>query len=377
MRWRLVALFAAAAGVAQAFGRFTYSLLFTDLRDDFGLSNTAAGAMGSANLGAYLLGSLVVSLTVGRLGLHRTLRSGIVGSSGSLVLLAWSPSLPVTVVAMTTAGFFGAFVWITTPGLATAALGPDRRGVAIGVTGAGIGLGIVVASLLASTASSDQWRQIYVAEAGAGVMVTVLVLWVLRHSGGSTAGSAAGLASVKEVPGWIGLLAAYGLFALAMSLVMTFTVAVLEQDAGWSKPQAALAFTAIGVGTIAGGPVLGPMSDRFGRSTVLVIAFAVIATTGLVVPLGVRPWSIAVSFAFGMAFTGVPTTVAARISDIVSAERFGAAFGAATLAFGAGLLIGPQLGGFLADRSGSFKPAFLVVIGCALLGALIGLRQPQ
>jgi len=375
-KWRLVLLMAAAAGVSQAFGRFTYSLLFTDLRDDFAISNTVAGALGSANLGAYLLGSLVVSMIVGRLGLERTLRAGIVGSAGSLLVVAWSPSLLVTFGAMMAAGFSGAFVWITAPGLAAAALGAQRRGLAVGVTGAGIGLGIASASVLASTLAGAQWRQVYWFEAVVGVVVAVAVLIELRNPPRLGKSQRVGLASVKQVPGWFGLLMAYGLFALALSLVMTFTVAVLEHDAGWPEAEAALAFTAIGVGTIAGGPVFGPMSDRFGRSTVLVIAFTVVAATGVLLPLGFRGWSVAVAFAFGMAFTGVPTTIAARVSDVVDAEHFGAVFGAATLAFGAGLFIGPQLGGYLADLTDSFKPAFAVVVGSAVIGAAVGIGQP-
>ncbi|MEC8828746.1 MAG: YbfB/YjiJ family MFS transporter, partial [Actinomycetota bacterium] len=60
---------AVATAVSQSFGRFTYSVLYTEIRDDLGLSNTAAGGIGSLNLIGYLLGSLVVAFAVGRLGL--------------------------------------------------------------------------------------------------------------------------------------------------------------------------------------------------------------------------------------------------------------------------------------------------------------------
>jgi MFS family permease len=106
------------------------------------------------------------------------------------------------------------------------------------------------------------------------------------------------------------------------------------------------------------------------------VAFAVIVTTAVVLPVGWRPWSLVAAFAFGMAFTGVPTTVTARVSDAVPPDRFGAAYSAATLAFGAGLLIGPQLGGVLADRTGSFRPVFGVVVACGVAGGLLALRQP-
>ena len=61
---------------------------------------------------------------------------------------------------------------------------------------------------------------------------------------------------------------------------------------------------------------------------------------------------------------------------VIRTERFGAAYSTATLAFGAGLLVGPQLGGILADRTDSFRPVFVVVIGCALGGAGLAMCQP-
>jgi predicted MFS family arabinose efflux permease len=173
------------------------------------------------------------------------------------------------------------------------------------------------------------------------------------------------------VPGWRRLLWAYGLFAMGMSLFVSFMVAALEEDAGWSSSSASLAFTAVGVGTVVGGPVFGPLSDRLGRAMVLVIAFSIMAVTALVLPTGARPWSLLAAFCFGAAFTGVPTTIAARVSDHVAAESFGAAFGVATLSFGVGLMIGPQLGGLIGDVAGSFRPVFVLSAACAVAGAVL------
>ncbi len=388
--WLIVGLGAAAAMVSQAFGRFTYSLLFTNVRDDLGLSNTLAGAVGSANLAAYLTGSLVVGLLVGRLGLARTLTVGICGSASGLAVLAWSPSLGVVLAAAVATGFFGAFVWITAPGLATAELGPGRRGVAVGAIGAGIGLGIVTASLLASGTDVADWRHVYLVEAGVALVVAAsVIVWfgparraapaaaaAPTPEGPSAGGLLRGFGAITDVPGWAGLLTAYALFALAMSTFITFTVAVLVEDAGWDRSRAALAFTSLGVGTVAGGPIFGPLSDRFGRGRVLAAEFLVVMAAGVVVPLGWWPLSSVAALIFGTAFTGVPTTVTARVSDFVTAERFGAAYSTATLAFGAGLLAGPQLGGALADWTGSFRPAFGVVVACAGAGAVLAWRQP-
>ena len=373
MRWRVVLVATACAGVSQAFGRFTYSLLLTDIRDDLGLSNTVAGSLGSANLAAYLGGTLVVSVLVGRLGLSRTTRIGVVGVTGGLLLLGWANAFALVLVAMIATGFCGAAVWITAPGLATAELGPSRRGMAIGIVGAGIGVGIVVASLLEATIAAGTWRTVYRVEAAVAVAVCVAAGTWLRAPPTRSTGSP-GLAAIRRIPDWRRLLWSYGLFALGMSSFITFMVATLEEDAGWSSASAAFAFTAFGVGTVCGGPVFGPLSDRIGRAATTRAAFLIMAVTAVVVPTGARPWAVVAAFCLGTSFTAVPTIIAARVSDHVSAETFGAAFGVATLAFGAGLVVGPQLGGLIGDAAGSFRPVFAVVAASSLLGAVLTRR---
>ena len=79
------------------------------------------------------------------------------------------------------------------------------------------------------------------------------------------------------------------------------------------------------------------------------------------------------AFVFGTAFTGIIASIAARVSDNLSGDEFGAAYGVATILFGLGLAAGPQLGGATADWFDSFGPAFgLAVAACVAGIALTG-----
>ena len=66
----------------HAFGRFSYGALLLAVRDDLGISNTLAGFIGGANVGAYLVGTLCVlarrSLSTARhhAGWHGARRGG-------------------------------------------------------------------------------------------------------------------------------------------------------------------------------------------------------------------------------------------------------------------------------------------------------------
>jgi MFS family permease len=69
--------------------------------------------------------------------------------------------------------------------------------------------------------------------------------------------------------------------------------------------------------------------------------------------------------------------LAAHLADWLDPRRFAAAFGAVTLVFGLAQLVGPQLGGWIADRTGSFSTAFLVAAAAALGAAFASATLPR
>ena len=389
---------AASAAVSQSFGRFTYSLLYTDLRDGFSLSNTAAGALGSLNLLLYVLGSLAVAMTVGRTGLSGAVRIGLAGNVVGLALLAWSPNVAIAAVALALTGFCAAGVWVGTPGLAAELLGPERRGAAAGWMTGGVGSGMVAAaaidSLLSDSGNADAGqavlaaadlthpRKVYGFEFVIGVAVLVaLVLAVRRWSRtpGRTGFSGA-RAALAKVPQAARLIVAYSLHAFVVTTVLTFIVSHLEGYGDiFDRRSAAIAFSCIGIGSIAGGPIFGRMADRLGRRRTVTIGFTVsmvsiiTLTAYPALAVGGPPLAWASAFVFGTAFTGIIASIAARVSDNLAGDEFGAAYGVATIVFGLGLAAGPQLGGLLADRFDSFGPAFALAVAACIVGiALTG-----
>ncbi|WP_419932634.1 MFS transporter [Candidatus Poriferisodalis sp.] len=399
---------AAAAAVSQSFGRFTYSLLFTDLRDGFGLSNTVAGALGSLNLLMYLAGSLAVALTVGRTGLSGAVRIGVAGNVVGLALLAWSPNVGIAALALALTGFSAAGVWVGTPGLAAELLGPRKRGAAAGWLTGGVGCGMVAAAALdgllqgpsdavssgavpsgldsseatLADASRSHLRDVYLIEFLLGAVVLVVLAVAVRRwarTPGRT-GFRGARDALAKVPQAGRLVTAYALHAFIVATMLTFIVGHLEGYpdifTAWG---AELAFSSIGVGCIAGGPVFGRVADRIGRRRSVTIGFGVSfisIITSTVYPLlafvgPLLAWVSAI--AFGMAFSGIIASIAARVSDSLAGDEFGAAYGLATILFGLGLAAGPPVGGALADWFDSFGPAFgLAVAACAISVALIG-----
>ena len=91
-------LIALASAVAQSFGRFTYGVLLPAVRDDMGITNTEAGFIGAANVGAYLLGTLIVAWATNRYLLLNVMRLGLIMATSGLILAGVADSpLPLAI----------------------------------------------------------------------------------------------------------------------------------------------------------------------------------------------------------------------------------------------------------------------------------------
>ena len=380
--WVAVALVGLAATVAQAFGRFTYSVLLPAVRDDLGLSNSLAGFLGTVNVAAYLLGTLLVIRATARLRLVTLLRTGMVLAVVGLAGASIAPGGPALAVALVVLGLGGACIWIPSPALAAAAVPDERRGVAVGLIGAGIGLGIVSAGQLATVLRDrlgDQaWQDVYRIEAVIGLVVAVVIIGVLRPADDPTPSrSGSGFAVLRTMDGWRALVAAYAAFGLSYLLALTYLTARLEDDAGFTEAAAASVFAASGVAGIFGGVALGWLTDRLGPRRVLVIGFSGIAAAGLAILTGAVPVVYAGALLLGTMFSGVPSVIAVYIVQHSDATTYGPRYAVATLAFGAAQVSAPQLGGLIADVTGTFTMVFLLSAVTAVLGAVASWQLPR
>jgi MFS family permease len=383
--WLVVALIMASACVAQAFGRFTWGVVLPSARDDLlGGSNTLAGFFGTLNVTAYLLGTLAVSWAASRVTLVGLVRLGLSLSTGALALASFAPSGPVLAVALFAMGLGGAVIWIPAPAISARALPPHRAGMAVGMVGSGIGLGIVFAGQAAAfldrrSDAEHTWRTLYRVELSIAIVVLVGAFLLLRSRGDrpAVAGGFGGFGALRTVDGWVPVTVAYAAFGFAYILVIGFLVARLEDDSGFSSGHAAAMFSVVGAATALGGLSLGPLSDRIGRRTTLTAAFASFGLCSLLVLTGRQPWVTIACVGIGLMFSGMPALVIAHVVDHTDVDTYGPAFSAATLAFGVTQMISPQIGGTLADALGSFTWVFVLSAAMSFVGAAFSSRLPS
>jgi predicted MFS family arabinose efflux permease len=363
-----------AVGVAMGFGRFSYPLVLSAMDRELLHSYTLAGLLGSVNFFAYLVGTLCVSLAALRVESVRLVRLGLVGTALGLIAFATAGGLPLLLAGMFATGFAGAFVWIPMPGIAGSVVAVDRRGFAVGLLGTGMGASMLFASQLAALGS---WRQFWAIEA-AITLVVLGVAWAwFDPPTGEQAPRQVQMTALRAVPGWRGTTAAYVAYGFSYSLYMSYVVAALEHDAGFSARHAAAVYGTLGVSVLVGGVLFGRLSDRYGRRSTLIVGHILMGVCPLLVLIGTEPWAALSAALFGAVMSGVGAVIAVHVADHLHPRAFGPAFGVLTLFFGVAQLAGPQLGGWIADRAGSFRMVFALSAVVAFAGALAATTLPR
>lgn len=113
------------------------------------------------------------------------------------------------------------------------------------------------------------------------------------------------------------------------------------------------------------GPILGSLSDRFGRRPVLLISLLIMTLDYLVMAVAGTVWLLFLTRVIGGITAATQSTAAAFIADISKPEEKSANFGLIGAAFGAGFVLGPVVGGLLGEF-GTRAPFY----AAAALGAL-------
>jgi len=379
-----VFLMAATAGVAQSFGRFAFGVVLPAVRADLGLSNTVAGTLATVNVGAYLVGTIAVASLAGSYRLLMIMRVGFFFAIAGLGLAAVAPGVFFVAVAMFCSGFGGALIWIPAPAIAANAMPPEKRSFAIGLLGTGMGAGIVFASQLSSYVRSsmgdDSWRTVYVILAVIGVLILAATFLVIGHDQEQLAGRGGGFggfSSLKRMRAWVPLTSTYTAFGFMYLLILAFLAARLEDDSGWSSSRASLAFTLVGVAMTFGGPLFIIVAGRIGSRLGLACAFGGWIVVVLLILPGWFAVTLPASIAVGLLFAGIPTMITLYVVENTTIEDYGPSFAAATLAFGVAQMISPQLGGVLADLTGSFTVVFALSAALAAVGLVAALQLPR
>ncbi|MEM9061951.1 MAG: TCR/Tet family MFS transporter [Pseudomonadota bacterium] len=96
-------------------------------------------------------------------------------------------------------------------------------------------------------------------------------------------------------------------------------------------------------------PMVGNLSDRYGRRPVLLISLAMLAVDYVVMALAPNLWVLFIGRILSGLAGATYSTATAYIADVTPKDRRAAAFGLVGAGFGVGFVFGPAVGGLMAE----------------------------
>ncbi len=118
-------------------------------------------------------------------------------------------------------------------------------------------------------------------------------------------------------------------------------------------------------------PVMGSLSDRYGRRPVLLGSLAAFSLDSLLLAMAPDLKVLFIARILAGMFSATYSTANAFIADITPPEKRAANFGLMGAAFGLGFIIGPALGGLIGDEFGTRAP-FYAVAALAFVNLIYG-----
>src|SRR5579859_6835645 len=118
-------------------------------------------------------------------------------------------------------------------------------------------------------------------------------------------------------------------------------------------------------------PILGALSDRFGRRPVILLALAGLGFDYVLLSVAPTIWWLVLGRIVAGVFGATFTPAGAYIADVSPPEKRAANFGLIGVAFGLGFIAGPALGGLLGETN--LRLPFMVCAGLTFANFLFGL----
>lgn len=389
--WIILAIGTLTVFGALGLARFGYTGLLPPMQAELGLDNTQAGGLATANMLGYLALSAIGGMLASRYGARRIVSVGLVCTGSAMLLTGIAHSFVTAAMWRGLAGMGSGLSNVAVMGMMTAWFTARRRGMALGivVTGSSLGLifvGPIIPRLLAVYGNGG-WRTCWLLFGGVALGLAFLSGLFLRNhpteKGLSPFGAKPGepmpenqkkairwSAIYRSLPVWhLGVV--YIAFGFSYVIYVTFFTKRLVAEGGYTAETAGNLLMLLGWCSVFCGIIWGSVSDLIGRKWALMIVYLIHTVAFSLFALWPAPPGFTIStILFGLSAWSIPAIMAATCGDVLGPELAPAAFGFTTIFLGVGQVLGPTVGGTLADATGSFFSAYLLAGGVALLGAV-------
>jgi DHA1 family solute carrier family 18 vesicular amine transporter 1/2 len=381
----------AVAVALVTFATFTdivaYSIavpVLPDLSRRLGASPTIIGFL-FASFGVTLL---TVSIPMGavsdRIGRKAPMVGGLVALAASTLLFAFADGLPWLFAARLVQGAADAVTWVVGFALIADLYGDDERGRIAGIVLSGTSFAVMIGPSLGGWLYElGGIRLPFLFVTALSVVAAAAFVWLRIPSMHATR-NIVPIRVVLSTPAIASCGIAVIVVAATLSMLEPVMALHLSTRLGVGPARIGLVFGVAAVATMILNPIYGRLADRYGARRLTMTGLMLEASA---LPLLPQAWSYesavglnvlhasmaALAITASLAYMGEATSEAGIGS-------FGVSYGLYNMAWGAGLLGGPALGGFLFERMGFARLALVwapVIVAVTLLLARAGQRRIQ
>jgi MFS family permease len=378
---------------AHGFGRMSYTLILPAMKDGLHFNYTQLGLLGTGNFIGYLTMAIIGGFLAARFGTRIVISLALLVMGITLILTGIADSFSFAFAMRLITGLGNGAAYVPAMALGSAWFAIQRRGFATGIVSAGIGCGTMIAGLIVpiilGAYGVEGWRFAWYYLGGAVLVIAGIAALLLRSRPDEMGLSQVGAEETAPSPGqakasagaldwsriykvgaiwYLGIV--YFMYGFSYIIYMVFFAAYLVKEMGMSQGEAGGLWALVGGLSIFCGVIWGGLSDKLGRAWGSALAYLVLATSYAIFALMQFSTGFYLSaIVFGLTAWSIPTIMAATAGDYVGPRLAPAGLGFITLFFGIGQALGPAVGGYLADVTGSFTGPFYLACGVSLLGA--------
>jgi len=350
--------------------------LLPHFASEYKLSKATAGLLSATYAAGVLLASVPSGMAAARFGPRRAALAGVALTAAASLAFALSDTAWALGAARLMQGVGSALSWAGALAWLVAAAPRERRGELIGVTMGAAVFGALLGPVLGAIATVAGVRATFV---GVSLLGVGLAVWVAVTPGVAAQPQSLSVLFRRADRRLLG-----GMWLLVLPALLFGVLAVLVplklHAHGWGGVAIGAVFlVTAGVETVLN-PLLGRFTDR--RGILLPVRVALVGSIAVSLAFAVADSAAVVAglvVVAGVAYGGFYTPGMSLLTD--AAERRGIAaalaFGAMNGAWAAGNVVGPALGGWLADLEGDALPYLLLAALCLVTLAATAQFAPR
>jgi MFS family permease len=340
--------------------------LVPDYADEFELSKVGAGLLIAAFGAGALFGGIPGGIAAARYGPKHAVVGGLVLLGFASIAFALAGDAVTLGVARFVQGLSSTITWAGALAWVSSAAPREQRGEVLGIAFGAAVAGAILGPMFGGGAEAVGIRASFGTLGAVAFGFAALALY--GRSADCEPVTAAGLRRAFRDPRFLG-----GLWLNTLPAMLFGTLVVLAplalDDAGWSTLAIATVFFVTGLVEVAINPVLGRVTDRVGRLLPIRIALGASVVVAAALAASSEPFVIAAlvgaaAISFGSMYTPGMALTSHRAESTGLAQ--GLAFGVMNTAWAVGALLGPSIGGALAQLGGDAVPYLAGAALCAL-----------